>query len=423
MKFQKIHSLIIAFITLWIIFIGWGIVKTTLKLSREKVPSPDTEIKRTVVKKEEPKAKGKEVTVALDSLLQPSITMVRAFKAKVIDFKDILPVMGTIKGNKEVELRFETAGKVKEVNFQEGDRVGKGQVLARLDPKESLLKLEYYKARMFSAKAAYEAIKKKLQINEELYKAGGVIELKFEEAKLECDKAELDWQTTIQELNMAQNELKKNILTAPMEGVIGLKSLEVGEYVTPNKKVTAIMDVSDVMVEAGIIERDIEKIILKQRAEVYVDAYPEQEFFGVINNIFPVVEGKSRTLTIKIKVANPKNLLLPGMFCRANISLVELKNAIIIPTKAVIKVGGNITVVPIVSCGAFSPEEIESGAQLGNVELRRVKLGYSTADYTQIVAGVRNGELVVIESQGELIDRMKVKVVGSEEMIAEEEIF
>jgi multidrug efflux pump subunit AcrA (membrane-fusion protein) len=144
-----------------------------------------------------------------------------------------------------------------------------------------------------------------------------------------------------------------------------------------------------------------------------VDAYPTTAFEGTVENIFPIVEGKSRTLTVKIKVSNPKWLLFPGMFSRAEIMIIELNNAIVIPVTCIIP-SGNATLLPVIP--AQSLQKDEDGIDIGIVKLRKVSVGYMTSDYVQITEGLRADDMVILEAQGELKDSAAVKIVTMEEM-------
>ena len=147
-----------------------------------------------------------------------------------------------------------------------------------------------------------------------------------------------------------------------------------------------------------------------------MDAYPNTVFEGTLDYIFPVIEGKSRTLTVKIGVPNPNSLLLPGMFSRAEISIVDLRDALIVPITCLINKGG-VIYAPIIPAQSLL-KKAEDENPIGVVQIRRVTVGYKTSDYAELKAGASAGDLVVLEVQGEgeFKDNAKVKVVGVEEM-------
>lgn len=401
---NKIKSIIIAFLIIG----GLAIIWMWTTVSKEAKLPEEKQILTKEIKKEDtavsPQAKIKERPV-----------LVRVYKLKRRDFRDPLSVMGTVKGSLEIDLKFELNGVVKTINFREGEKVKKGDIIATLDDKDGRLRLEYAQSKLKAAQAAYETSKKKQEIYQGLYDAGAIIRAKLEEASLEAENARLQAETVKAEVKLAESELAKTKLHSPRDGIMGSRDVEIGEFVTPNTKVASLVVTDEVYVEVGIIERDIDKIKLGQKAQVNVDAYPAMDFMGEVDNISPLVEGRSRTLTAKIKVANPEGLLLPGMFTRCEILLVEFKNAIIIPTESLITLGPGAQLVPVIISPTGSQEDIESGTKLGEVELRRVAVGYQSSDYTYISSGLNEGELVIVEAQGELKDGVKVKVVGVEE--------
>ncbi|MFA4984504.1 MAG: efflux RND transporter periplasmic adaptor subunit [Candidatus Omnitrophota bacterium] len=425
MKLSKTQIIIGAFLAFWIIFIGWGMLKTGTKLFKAKkppilmpsAPSETGEMKKTVEMTDIETQTPSPLKDGLNVIAEPEsrTVLVRAFKIKPVNFQDVLPVMGSVKGKTEIELRFEINGTIERIYFREGENVKKGDVIASLDPKDAELRLAYATAKFNSAEAAYKSILKKLEIHKQLYGAGAIIKAKFEEVELESQSAKFQLETARNEMNLAENELKKTKIYATKDGVMGPREGEEGEFVTPQDKVGYLLEINEVYVEVGVVERDIEKIKIGQKAKVFVDAYPTITFEGTVDYIFPVIEGKSRTLTAKIKIANPDGLLLPGMFSRAEILIVDLKDALMVPSTSLVPAKGGIILIPVVPEQSLIKSEDES--QTGMVQMRKVTLGYRTSDYAQIKSGANAGDLVIIEVQGgDIKDREKVKIISTEEM-------
>lgn len=415
MKVNRKSFFIGVLIIFWIVFIGWGMFKTILKLNKDKSPA-------LVLQSKEPTSQEivPEPTKSKEALPEPVVTkaetrpvLVRTLKAKTTDFKDALLVMGTVKGKTEIAIRFEINGIIKAIYFHEGEKVKKGDLVACLDPKDAQLRVNYANNKFNSAQAGYDSIKKKLEVHQKLYEAGAIIKSKLEEVKLECESAKFQVETTKSERELAENELKKTFFYAPKDAAIGQREAEEGEFVTPQDRIGSLFEIDDVFIEVGIVERDIQKIKIGQKAKIYVDAYPDIAFKGSVENIFPVVEGKSRTLTAKIKVSNPEWLLFPGMFSRAEIFIVELKDILVVPASCVIH-EGETNLLPVIP--SQSIEERGDETQMGVVYLRNVKLGYVTSDYVQVIEGLNVDDLVVLEAQGELKDNTQVKIIGIEEI-------
>lgn len=333
---------------------------------------------------------------------------VRCYRTALTDFKDELPVMGTVKGALEIELKFEINGVIESINFREGDVVYENDLIASLGKKDAQLKVDYSKSKLETAKTQYLAAEKKLEIHKNLYDIGGIIKAKLEEVELEAKGAELQVESAEVELKSAESEFKKTDLYAPRDGVIGSRDAEIGEFVTPQNKVATLYDTMKVFVELGIVEKDIDKMALGQNVVVTVDAYPGMEFMGTVDNIFPVIEGKSRTLTARVGINNPNALLLPGMFARAMITVAEFKNAMVVPSLSLNKTEeGGYTVFVVNKDSTVSSKSVE--------------VAYVTTDYSVVSSGLYEDELVVTDTPQELKDGTPVKVIDVEEPLGAEE--
>ena len=331
---------------------------------------------------------------------------VRCYKVGAEDFKDELPVMGLVRGALEIDLKFEVNGVIEEISFREGDLIYKKDLIAVLNKKDAQLKIDYSESKLQTAETQELVAQKKLEIHENLYKIGGIIKAKLEEVQLEAKGAALQSKSARVELASAEAEFEKTHLYAPRDGVLGSRDVEVGEFVTPNDKVATLYDTMEVFVDLGIVEKDIDKIALGQDVTVTVDAYPGAVFEGTTDNVFPVIEGKSRTLTVRVRIENEYAMLLPGMFARAMITVAEFEDAIVIPSMSLDKTdeGYNIFVV--------SDNTVNS---------RPVEVAYVTTDYTVIASGLYEEEIVVVDTPRELKDGMPVRIIDIQEPAALEE--
>jgi len=306
---------------------------------------------------------------------------VNVFRVARGTFQDTLSAMGTIKGGSEIELRFQVPGVIKSFDFREGDKVAKGEVIARLDQNDALLKLK---------QAQIE-----LEEYEKLYSIGAIVKSKLEQARLAA--------------RLASSEFEKTYLRAAKDGIIGDKNVEVGEFITPNVKVATLVNLENVVVELGIIEKEIDRVFLGQKVTVNVDTYPGIDFTGRVSNISPLIAGKSKTLTVKANLDNPGGLLLPGMFARIKISIFEKENALLIPSDSLDRSTGEFRVFVVGE---------------GNVAYAQpVEVAYLSSDYAQIAGGLEEDELVVVQKPETLADGKRVRIIEVKEYgAAEEEI-
>ena len=354
------------------------------KFNLDKIPF----LSRFVKKESEP----------LPDEVPEEIILVKAYKIARRDFEDTMPSLGTVKGYREMNLKFEVNGVVDSINFREGEEVREGDIIASLDQYDALLKLKYAKIELDKTK--------------KLFEIGSIVKMALEQTELEYESAKSD--------------LDKTYLYAPRDGVLGTRDAEVGEFVTSTDKIVTLIDDSDVFVEIGVIERDIGKIRVGQRSKVFVDPYPDADFKGKIDNVSPVVEGRSRTQNVKIRVNNAKRQLLPGMFARVLVDIYAKENAIVIPNTALNKgEKGYITFIVHMTDQEEELEELEEepgedfleeeAGEQGVVEARPVLFEYRSSDFSVIKEGLEEGELVVVETQERLRDKMKVMVTEVQE--------
>ncbi len=392
---KRYKALIIGFIALWVLIFGLMWLKSLAKKGQIK---DIASLKQAVSRISE---KGGAKKAGQEEQKEAEAVPVRCYKVARMDFKDDLPSMGTVKGGMEIPLKFEVNGVIDAINFREGDLINQGDTIASLNKKDAQLKIDYAKSKMESAKTQALAAKKKYEIHKNLFDIGGIIKAKLEEVELEAKSAEEQAKSAEVELKSAEAEFKKTDLRAPREGVLGTREAEAGEFVTPNNKIATLYDVKEVFVELGIVEKDVDKVTIGQNLVVTVDAHSGTSFKGKIDYVYPVIEGKSRTLTAKVRLQNPDVQLLPGMFARAMITVAEFKNAIVIPSLCLNKKDEGYYVSVI--------------HEQNKAHIKPVKVEYITTDYSVISEGLNEGELVVTETPQELKEEMPVQVIEVQE--------
>lgn len=180
-----------------------------------------------------------------------------------------------------------------------------------------------------------------------------------------------------------------------LAGTVGRVYVDFGAKVTPQTPIALIVDMDRVKVKIDVVERDLPKITIGQEAQIKVDAYPEKVFTGKIWKISPVVDPISRKAPAEILVSNPKHLLRPGMFARVVIIIKTHKNTLFLPHKAVLKQNG---------------EKIVFVVQDSRAILKRVETGLSDEESVEIISGLNEGEMIIIEGNYGLSNNAQVRV-------------
>ncbi|MFH1395045.1 MAG: efflux RND transporter periplasmic adaptor subunit [Candidatus Omnitrophota bacterium] len=324
---------------------------------------------------------------------------VKVYKVKRMDFKDTLPVMGRIEGSREIDIKFDGKGILESFNFEEGERILEGDIIASIDQKDALLKLKY---------AGLEMEKSK-----KLYDIGGVDKMALDQKKLEYESAKRD--------------LEKTNIYAPSDGYLGSKEQDVGAFITSQDKIGTFVDFGEVYAAFDIIEEDSSKIELGQNVEVFLDAYPGVSYAGTVDRVSPMIEGRTRTQKVKVELDNDKGEMKPGMFTRAVVNTYENKDVLIIPASAFKKQENKYFVYIIHPEEKISEEldlETEEGSEIladkgefGIVEQREVRIAYLTHDVAEIGEGLEEGELIIRELHREYKDKDRVEITEVQETI------
>jgi membrane fusion protein (multidrug efflux system) len=204
-------------------------------------------------------------------------------------------------------------------------------------------------------------------------------------------------QATQETLHLATIELQHAVVTAPLDGIVGRRYVDLGAYVTTgNTPIVTIVDIDTVKVRVPISERDIGKIHPGLDARLRVDAYADEVFTGTVQRISPLIDPASRNGEVEIHLVNPAHRLKPGMFARVALLVAQQHDVVVIPRDALHldEHGAAVFVV-----------------QDGTAYLQRVKPGLQDETRVAIVDGLTPGTEIVLAGQQGLQDQTAVQVV------------
>lgn len=326
----------------------------------------------------------------------------KVFKVGRFNFEDSLNALGTMKGGVEFKLSFEIPGVVSAINYREGERYDEGALLISLRQDDILLRLKRSQAEQQKANAGLSIAEEKYREHQKLFEIGAIPKTTLDKVNLEVDQARYEYEASTLEMKANESILEKSNLYAPSTGTIGELNIEEGETVTQNTLIGTHVSLDRVVAGFGITEREINKISLGQAAKVFVDAYPDKVFEGIVENIAPVIIGTSRTADVRVRIENPEHALLPGMFARIKILLYQKKNTLVLPNDA------------------LQGKENEQYVYVIHPETKAaiktpVVVGYARIDYAQIDSGLREGDLVAVSGLERLEEGTKIKIIETQE--------
>jgi len=171
-------------------------------------------------------------------------------------------------------------------------------------------------------------------------------------------------------------------LRAPASGIVMEKKAVAGMRFMPGEALYQIADLSAVWAVADVFEQDIGSVRVGQKARLRVDAYPDKVFEGAVSYVYPTLKAETRSVPVRVELANPGGLLKPAMFATLELAPAGGAKVLAVPTSAVIDSGVRRVVLVQMAEGRFEPRE--------------VKLGVRAGDYVEVREGVKEGEAVVV---------------------------
>ena len=242
---------------------------------------------------------------------------------KLQTFDNNLALSGSIEANEQVEIRSEVSGIVKTIYFQEGSNVAKGQVLLKVDDIE--LKAQLAQAKTKESLASENERRAKLLLQKEAI------------SQEEYDVARADHQSAKAQSQLILAQIEKTTVRAPFSGKIGLRSISPGTYVTPALLVAKLVNSGQLKITFSIPEKYASQVN-KNGIITFKVTGSDQTYTAKIYAIEPEVEIATRTLKVRALADNKNGKLLPGTFADVQLPLDIIKDAVVIPTEAIIPV-------------------------------------------------------------------------------------
>jgi membrane fusion protein (multidrug efflux system) len=238
-------------------------------------------------------------------------------------FENNLSLSGSIEANEQVEIRSEVSGIVESINFQEGSYVRKGQLLFKVNDIE--LRAQLSQANTKESLASENERRAKLLLKKEAI------------SQEEYDVARTEYASTKAQIQLIKAQISKTEVKAPFAGKIGLRSISIGTYITPTVLVASLVNIGKLKITFSIPEKYATQVknntILSFTVAGSTDIYTAK-----IYAIEPTIEIATRTLRLRAIAENKDGKLLPGTFANVELPLDVIKDAILVPSQAVIPI-------------------------------------------------------------------------------------
>lgn len=291
-----------------------------------------------------------------------------------------ITAVGSLRSDESVTLRPEVAGRISQIPFTEGQRVQKGQVLIRLD--DSVPRAEFEQAR-----ANFSLAKSNFDRSIELQQKGFI----SKQARDEADNAMKVQQAA---MVLAQVRLDKSVIRAPFNGIVGLRNVSVGDYVAAGQDLVPIEAIDPLKVDFRVPELYLSQIRTGQALQITLDSVPDKIFNGVVFAISPLIDAGGRSIVMRAQIKNAGQLR-PGMFARVRLLLSETADVLVVPEAALAPAGD---------------EQFVFRVSDGKAERVQVELGQRRDGVVEVVAGLNEGDTIVVAGIQKIRDGAAVTV-------------
>ncbi len=315
--------------------------------------------------------------------------MVEATKVRQMTMRDDAEAVGSLRSRRSVVLRPEISGRITQLNFSDGQRVRKGQLLVQLDDQLPRAQIQQSRAELSIARANHKR-------NQELVAQGFISQRSVDESAANLEVAEA-------KLALAEATAQRLRIVAPFDGVAGIRGVNVGDYLKDGADIVNVEDLDAVYVDFRLPERLQNKVKTGQTARVAFDALPGVQYSAVVLAINPQIDADGRSLAVRGCIDNRRLQLRPGMFARVTAVFGERSDANVVPEEAIVPDGAAPYVLRVVA-------GTEEGSQVA--KRTPVRLGARTPGFVEVVEGLAPGDVVVTAGQQRLQrDGTAVRVV------------
>ena len=329
------------------------------------------------------------------------------------DMIDTITVVGNLVGAATVDAVPRGQGRLEAVYVKLGDSVRRGQAIAKIEDREIVEQIKQAEATLNVSQATIRQRQADLKLaqnnmerSKSLFERDLLPRQTFDDtdaryqaaqAQLELSMAQLE--QTRSRLDELKINLQNTIITAPVEGFIGKRTLDPGASVGANTSFMSVVDIRTVRLVINVIEKDLRRIHQGTAVEVEVDAYPGENFMGRVARLAPILDPATRTAQVEIEIPNSTYRLKPGMYARAKFTVEKHDNALVVPTLAVVDLQGKL--------GVWIPAD-----EGDNPVFLPVTTGIEQQDFTEITSGVKDGQRIITTGAGSLRPGDRIVLAG-----------
>jgi membrane fusion protein (multidrug efflux system) len=301
-------------------------------------------------------------------------------RAGYSEWQPRIEAIGSLRAVKGADLSLEVSGVVESISFNSGDDVAEGAQLLKLRTADDVAKLESLQAMAALSGITYERDQKQFKMQA------------VSQATLDTDSANL--KNARAQVVQQQAIIDKKILRAPFAGHLGIRAVDLGQYLGPGTVIVTLQALDPIFVDFFVPQQAVDQVRIDQAVTVHVDAYKGETFTGKIAAINPKVDTGSRNVQVRATLKNSDHRLLPGMYATVEIATGSPQNYVTLPETAITYNPYGDTVYLVDSKGTDA-----AGKPQLTARQTFVTLGPTRGDQIAILKGVEDGDNVVTAGQ------------------------
>jgi membrane fusion protein (multidrug efflux system) len=290
-----------------------------------------------------------------------------------------------------VTVSAELSGKIVEINFESGDRVNAGDLLARID-------VSAEEAQLRSAEAAAKLAKINLDRNRNLRKNKTV-------SQADLDTSEATYKQTTAQVDNMRAAIAKKTIRAPFAGQLGLRQVNIGEVVNQGSAVVTLQTIDPIYVDFSLPQQQYSVLTPGTEVRVATDAAPGELFSGHIIAVNPEIDQITRSVRVRATLTNKGELLRPGMFANVEVMLPSQQDVLAIPATAVLYAPYGDTVFVV-----ETKKDEKSGQETKLLRQQIIRLGKARGDFVAVLDGLKEGDTVVTSGVFKMRPNMPVVI-------------
>ena len=324
------------------------------------------------------------------------VETISAEEARQDQWEPQVAAIGTLTPVNGIEMAPQVGGIVKELSFDSGDLVKKGQKLVQLDTDTEEADLKNFRVQLENAQI-------ELDRRQKVFNKGFASKADLDTARVLRDRLQADIERT-------EALIGQKSIYAPWDGKLGLRDVAVGKYVAAGQAMVWMQSVDPIYADFTVTESDFGRVKIGQKVSVKFSTYPDDNFSGEVMTTDSRVSASSRMITVRAKIENADGRLVPGMYADVKVTVGEPAPVVTIAQTAVTYSLYGDSVFTVVKAKNPDPNAKEPDLE---IERRFVKLGLVRDGRVNVVDGVKPGDQVVIAGQNKIDQGSKVRIDNS----------